>query len=96
MPDEGWMKVILLVIRLLVEIMLGLACIFALTQRFPLLVLGFLGMPRRYQPGDLQRLHVLLSGADVLWVVINFTLGVICVIDVFRIIRTLRTNHSET
>lgn len=85
---------LLLVIRLLVETTFGLASIVALLQRFPSLVLGFLGMPRLYKPEDLQRFHAVLLGADALWVFIFLAIGILCFIDIFRIVGTLRRNHS--
>ena len=90
------MKKVLLVIRLLVEAMLGLICMIAFPQQFLLVVLGFLGMPRRYHPAELQRFHVVFLLGDFLWVVIVLMIGVFCFKDAFRVIRKLRASYPKS
>ena len=90
------MKKVLLVIRLLVEAMLGLICMIAFPQQFLLVVLGFLGMPRRYHPAELQRFHVVFLLGDFLWVVIVLMIGIFCFIDTFKVIRKLRASYPKS
>ena len=90
------MKKVLLVIRLLLEAMLGLICMIAFPRQFMLVVLGYLGMPRRYHPAELQRFHVAIMLGDFLWVMIVLLIGALCFKDVFKIIRKLRASYPES
>jgi heme/copper-type cytochrome/quinol oxidase subunit 1 len=85
-----------LVIRLLVEAMLGLICMIAFPHQFLLVVLGFLGMPRRYHPAELQRFDVVFLLGDFLWVMIVLMIGVFCFKDTFRVIRKLRASYPKS
>jgi heme/copper-type cytochrome/quinol oxidase subunit 1 len=90
-------KKVLLVIRLLAEAMLGLICMMiASPQQFTLVVLGYLGMPRRYHPAELQRFHIALALGDFLWVTIVLLIGALCFTDVFKMIRKLRLSYLES
>jgi heme/copper-type cytochrome/quinol oxidase subunit 1 len=88
-------KRVLLVIQLLVEAVLGLICLIAFPQQFLLVVLGFLGMPRRYHPAE-QRFHVVFLLGDFLWVVFVLMIGVFCFKDAFRVIRKLRARYPKS
>jgi len=89
------MKKVLL-IRLLLEAMLGLICMIAFPQQISLVVLGYLGMPRRYHPAELQRFHGALVLGDFLWVTIVLVIGALCFKDVFKIIRKLRGSYHDS
>lgn len=86
------MKKALLGIRLLLEAMLGLICVYALPQQFMSVVLGYLGMPRRYHPRDLEHFYTAIMFGEVLWVMIIFLIGALCFKDVMRISRNLRAS----
>jgi hypothetical protein len=91
------MKNILLIIRLLVEAMLGLICTGLLLLpevwrgTFPeQFILGFLGMPHRYHArADFQRLNVITPGG-LLALTIILLIGALCFKDVFSKIEKLR------
>jgi heme/copper-type cytochrome/quinol oxidase subunit 1 len=87
---------VLLVIRLLLEAMLGFICMIAFPQQFILVVLGYLGMPRRYHPEELRCFHVAITLGNFLWVTIILLLGILCFKDVFKIIRRLRASYHES
>ena len=86
----------MLVIRLLLEAMLGVICVFAFPQQFMLVVLGYLGMPRLYHPPELQRFHVAIMLGEFLWVMIILLIGALCFKDVFKIIRKLRACYPQS
>jgi heme/copper-type cytochrome/quinol oxidase subunit 1 len=89
-------KKILLIVRLLVEAMFGSICMIAFPQQFILVVLGYLGMPRRYHPAELQRFDAAITLGAFLWVTIILLIGALCFKDVFKIIRKLRVSHHES
>lgn len=86
----------MLVIRLLLEAMLGFICMIAFPQQIILVALGHLGMPRRYHPAGLQRFHVAITLGDFLWVTIILLIGTLCFKDVFKIIQKLRASYHES
>ena len=90
------MKKVWLVIRLLVDAILGLICMMAFGQQFILVVLGYLGMPRRYHPAELQRFNIVITLGDFLWVTIVLLIDVLCFKDVFKIIGRLRASFHES
>ena len=86
----------MLVIRLLLEAMLGFLCMIAFLQQIILVVLGYLGMPRRYHPAELQRFHVATTLGDFLWMAIILLIGTLCFKDVFKTIQKLRATYHES
>ncbi|HMH15782.1 MAG TPA: hypothetical protein VK578_21965 [Edaphobacter sp.] len=89
------MERVLLVIRLLVGAVVGLICMIAFPQQLMLAILGYLGMPRRYHPAELQRFNFAFTLGDFLWVTIVLLIGALCFKDVFKIIRKLRASYHE-
>jgi heme/copper-type cytochrome/quinol oxidase subunit 1 len=85
------MKNILLIIRLLVEAMVGLICTGLLLLpevwrgKFPVQsILGFLGMPHRYHAlADFQRVNIMTPGG-LLAVTIVLLIGTLCLKDVLK------------
>jgi heme/copper-type cytochrome/quinol oxidase subunit 1 len=99
-------KKTLLVIRLLVETTFGLTCMATLLLlpgiwkgTFPLLfIIGFLGMPRRYDASastEFQRVNVITFGS-LLTVAIILLIGALCFKDAYKIMRKLRANEQES
>lgn len=96
------MKTILLIIRLLVEAIFGLICMMGLfllpgiRGQMLLFIIGYLGMPRRYHPAELQHVNPTITLGGLLGVAILLLIGALCFRDVFKTIRKLRVSHHES
>lgn len=101
------MRKILLITRLIAEAIFGLICMAALLL-FPAISRGPfpnnliiamlipLGMPRRYHPGSAGFQPDPISVGGLLALAIVFLIGSVCLIDVYKKTRKLRTSHHES
>ena len=90
------MERVLLCLRLLVGAVVGLICMIAFPQRLTFVILGYLGMPRRYHPTELQHFYFASKFVDFLWMMFVLLLGVLCFKDVFKTTRKLRASYDES